>query len=81
MLHRVREVKRTTVEARVGQRAIEDTAGWPHERCTLPIFDVTGLFADHHHPGRSLAGAEDHLSRPSVKVAALAAFGGCGEHA
>jgi hypothetical protein len=81
MLHRVREVERTTVEAGLGQRAVEDTACWPDERFTLAIFDVAGLFTDHHHPGRSLAGAEDHLSRPSVKVAALAAFGGCGEHA
>ena len=81
VLHRVREIELMPVEASLGQRAVEDTAGWPDERFTLPIFDVAGLLADHHHPGRPLASAEDHLSRPGIKVAAFAASGGRGEYA
>src|SRR6185295_17413621 len=40
VLDRIRHVRRLAVDRRVGQRAVQELAGWPYERLARPVLLV-----------------------------------------
>src|SRR6266550_875751 len=61
VLHHIRHVNLRAVDARLVERAIEQSAGGTDERLPLQIFRVAGLLADEHHRRRLLSLTEDGL--------------------
>ena len=72
MLHRVGEIDRCPIDAGVGQRAIEQAAGWPDEGTAGDILLITGLLAHHHERGAGRSFAEHGLGGVAIERAAPA---------
>jgi hypothetical protein len=45
---RIGDVDQRTVDAGLGESAVEDATGRPHEGSALQIFLISGLLADEH---------------------------------
>jgi hypothetical protein len=61
VLHRVRHVDGSTVDAGLDERIVEDAAGRPDERRTVEILAVARLLADEHRRRTSRPRAEHRL--------------------
>jgi hypothetical protein len=78
VLDRVGDVQLPTIEARVVDGVVEQTAGGSDERRSRPILFVAGLLADQRDPGVGRAFAEHGLraALPEVARAAALSLGG-----
>src|ERR1700688_2645979 len=76
MFHRVSHIDQGAINPGFHQGAVQQFAGGPHERMTLPVFLVPGLLADKNYFSRGWPFAKDSLTRPRVQVASLATLYG-----
>ena len=72
MFYGVSHIDRTAVEPCLFQSQIEDTAGRPNERTTLPVFLIARLFADQQQRRVYRAFTENGLRCIPIQRAALA---------
>jgi uncharacterized protein YecE (DUF72 family) len=75
VLHRVRDVDRLAVDARVVQRAVEQPPRRADERSPCEVLAVARLLADEHDVGVPVALAEHRLRAELVQVAGRATGG------
>src|SRR4029077_19791902 len=69
MFHRVRDINLLAINSRFFQRPVHDFSSWSHERFTLLIFVIAGLFANQHDRRVIRAFTKDGLRGPLVEMA------------
>src|SRR5207247_640664 len=76
MLHGVGDIDLAAIDARVGERLVQESSGRPDERVARQILFVAGLLTHHHDPRAHRTLAQHRLRGIAVKVAALALLRG-----
>ena len=76
VLHGIGHVDITARNPGISECLIQERTGWPDEWFSLPIFLITGLFADEHDVSAPRSRPEHHLCRRLVEVASAAFVSG-----